>query len=565
VEHWSGSKSDRSVRLLLRGYRYDGIAQTKNVQSGTQTKWLWWNQISPGPGWQRVGQKEVQRGYRTMTSPSHPAGSGWEYLGINHIETKEVVSYEDRWIVGWYTIYEQVPIVQYKTERTWVPGRTEWVEQKKWVKGHHKTVTERKWVGWKTVTKKKWVPGRWKKTTKKKKVTKTKRDCDLKWSLSRGFYKSCSTKKVTSWKTVTSKKWVSGRWKKTTTRKWVGWETVTKKKWVPGHYATKTVRTEIPGYWKEEKVEVGVTLQQVPKTIWGPHKEKVKVTSEKQIAHFKWRKPVYDLKIKYERPTYETRYQHRYERPVYEVQYNHHYTRPKYVWQSVYQWEKEDTRTNYRWQKPVYRDEPVYKTVLVRKERTETVERDVETAPFVYDGSGDWSLASDVTRVRDSSLLVERTLLTEDPSAALQLVATSQVDGSQWALSVWRDGDDIVLRTNRGVEERVSAQFATVDFDTGTVNGQVTGFELANGISDPYTLSFENGEHARGAFDFTIVGMPMIAGQPVNLDAGEPGITVVDGIVYSATFDITYETDSTTYTDRVTIEPESEGGKGNAQ
>ena len=131
-------------------------------------------------------------------------------------------------------------------------------------------------------------------------------------------------------------------------------------------------------------------------------------------------------------------------------------------------------------------------------------------------------------------------------------------------MAAWRGGDDIVIETNRGVSERVEGRFARVDFDAGTINGEFVGIGFATGVTTPYTLSFRNGANARGTYEFTLVGTPEIAGQPVNLEADEAEISVVDGIVYSATFDITYETDSTTYTDRVTIEPESEGGRNNA-
>lgn len=237
---------------------------------------------------------------------------------------------------------------------------------------------------------------------------------------------------------------------------------------------------------------------------------------------------------------YETRYETKWkkvETPVYE-------TRPVYERQAV------------TTQVPVYDQRPVYKTVNIEKTRTKTVEQKVKTAPFVLDdGTNDWTLATDVKEFRDATMRIEKTDLTEDKSNAFELIAASETTNEEWRMKVWKDNGDVVIQTNNGIQRRAGGDFVEINFDEGTINGQEADLQLARGIDSQYTLKVKNGDSARGTYEMTVAGKPSIDAQAADIANDEAGVTVVDGVVYSATFDVTYKTKSTTYTDRIVIEP----------
>ena len=223
--------------------------------------------------------------------------------------------------------------------------------------------------------------------------------------------------------------------------------------------------------------------------------------------------------------------------PIYE-------TRPVYSEEAVY-----DTV-------PVYDQRAVYDTVNIEKTRTKTVEKTVHTAPFVVeDNTADWTLAEDVTEYRDATMRVERTDLTEEKSNAFELVADSQDSSETWRMSVWKDGGEIVIETNNGIQRRAGGDFVNIDFGEGTINGEDANLQLARDIDSAYDLEINNGNQARGTYRLTVDGDPSIEAQTADIASDEAGVTVVDGVVYSATFDVTYDSQETTYTDRITIEP----------
>jgi hypothetical protein len=240
--------------------------------------------------------------------------------------------------------------------------------------------------------------------------------------------------------------------------------------------------------------------------------------------------------------------------------FSHYETRTRYV-EKMVTVPVYETRPVYEQQSvtkkvPVYDRRPVYKTVNVQKTRTKQVEKEVKTAPFVIeDNEADWNLATDVEEARDATMRIEKSMLTKEQSKAFQLVADSQTSSETWRMSVWQDNGEIVIQTNNGVQRRVAGEFADINFDKGTINGQDASIQLANGIEGPYTLSVENGDKARGTYQLTINGEPSVKAQAADIANDEAGVTVVDGIVYEATFDVTYESGDTTYTDRVTIAP----------
>lgn len=587
---WSDSL-DPLADYTRDGYALEAITDKKPVQTGTETTWRWWYQGADSRVWTKVGQKQVLRGYRTKVRPERPVGAGWERVGLDHVEKKKHVSTKEKIVVGWYTAYDRVQHIHYNLADKWVPGH--WVghdHDRVW-HGYH-TRTKRIWHGWHTKRTKVWHGYH--------------RKCTRQWDW--GTFRSYRTCRDV-WHGYHTR----------TKRIWHGYHTRTHKvyhgyhghdhdrRWVPGHY--ETVKKPRVHYHKVPKRTWGPHKETVEVVDW----EEVKHYKWRQPVYqlkFKYQRPVYEWRYKhhYVKPIYRTEYRHRYtkpkyeERPVYqwkkdvyrtqrlyekpsyvmlaqwvhetedtEYRWVNERTRTKYKWgkpelrwqyqwvntetETQHKWVNEETESRYKWRKPVYRDEPVYKTITVTKERLVPVTRSVTTAPFTHDGDGNWTLATTIEKDRDSRMRIDRTFLTSNRSEARVLEATSAVTGDRWTLAAWRDDDAIVIRTSTGVEHRVDAPFATIDFDAGTINGEDVDIALAKGIETPYTLAVERGGSARGTYEFVLVGIPTIDGQPLNLAADDARVTVADGVVYSATFDVTYETDATTYTDRITLEP----------
>ena len=310
-------------------------------------------------------------------------------------------------------------------------------------------------------------------------------------------------------------------------------------------YVTRTVvRYERQSYTDyERRVGYDYVYQCHWTTVWGVPKRQcgwkpVKKVYYEPVTKYRWVKTIEQVRYIHH---YETKY--RWEKtfvkePLYE-------RRPVYKRVATYDWV------------PDYDKRAVYKTVDVQKTQTKTVQKDVQTAPFIVEnGDGNWTLAKDVTKYRDAAMRIEKTMLSEKSSEAMVLQADSQSNGDIWTLTAYRDGDQIVVETSDGVTKRVSSKFAKINFEAGTVNGDNVSLHLAEGVKGPYTLKFRNGDKARGTYKMTIVGNASIDAQAADIANDEAGVTVVDGVIYSATFDVTYETTDTTYTDRITIEPE---------
>lgn len=237
-----------------------------------------------------------------------------------------------------------------------------------------------------------------------------------------------------------------------------------------------------------------------------------------------------------------------------------HYTtkyRLEPAWEQVPVYEKRpitEKRATYDLE-PQYDQEPRYKTIELAKTREKEVTKEVRTTPFVIDGEGDWTAAKNISEARDATMRIERTGLTEKSAEAMQLKAVDQ-SGDSWTLSTYRNGKDIVLQSNAGPTVRIDSEYAKINFEKGTVNGRSIGYHFAEGLDDNYDLKFTNGDNARGTYRVTIAGEPSITARNADVNEDEAGVTVVDGIVYSAEFDVTVETSDSTYSERLTIKPD---------
>lgn len=242
--------------------------------------------------------------------------------------------------------------------------------------------------------------------------------------------------------------------------------------------------------------------------------------------------------------TYVSGYRHDYEMEIQPVKVPVYEKRPVYERVATYK------------SVPTYDKKAVYKDVELQKFKNKKIRKEAQTSPFVVEnGDGNWTLATGVTKYRDATMRIEKTMLS-GPSEAMVLRADSQSNGDSWTLTAYLNDDQIVLKTSDGVTKRVNSKFAKINFDDGTVNGDNVGLHLAESVEGPYTLKFRNGDKARGTYKMTIVGNASIDAQTADIANDEAGVTVVNGVIYSATFDVTYETADTTYTDRITLEPD---------
>jgi hypothetical protein len=203
----------------------------------------------------------------------------------------------------------------------------------------------------------------------------------------------------------------------------------------------------------------------------------------------------------------------------------------------------------------VTKTKDVTKTKNVTKSKLQETEMQVSAVPFTHKGNVNWTFARDVTQTRDSTMTVSGAALAYNVSDALHLQAVDE-SGDVWWLRVRNDSTtgDIIVKTSTGLEETYSGDQIRIDFDAGTINGDNVGLQVGTGLDEPYKLGFRNGEGALGAYRFITDGYPK-AGTDYSEDISQPNVSVAGSVIFSATFDVTYETDETVYTDRVTIQP----------
>jgi hypothetical protein len=174
-------------------------------------------------------------------------------------------------------------------------------------------------------------------------------------------------------------------------------------------------------------------------------------------------------------------------------------------------------------------------------------------------GSADWTVAGGVNRTRNYRLTVNSSSLSDDPGDAFTIVA----DGADesWSVTLSNssaDAIDVRVRnatidpppktvSHEGVEN------VTIDLTAGTVAGQqLPGPVWAGGVqnrSDPYDVSYENGDNATGTYSFVVDKRD--GSSPLD-DSSRPYVTEA---VYSVDVEVYHRTPELTYGDVIRLAP----------
>lgn len=174
------------------------------------------------------------------------------------------------------------------------------------------------------------------------------------------------------------------------------------------------------------------------------------------------------------------------------------------------------------------------------------------------DSGGDFSDAGDgnnwtVARnadVRRYVATVNRSSLSTDPATAFAVTTT---DGAaDWTLSVYRNGTNVVVRTNGSATPTascpVAAERVRIDLRNGSAGG--CSFTFADGVGDGYDVEYRNGVNASGNYSIVLNGTDAtIPSGSVHTDSSaSPYRTYV---VYDFAVRLTYATPELTYGTRI--------------
>ncbi|ELZ97294.1 hypothetical protein C439_18268 [Haloferax mediterranei ATCC 33500] len=159
-------------------------------------------------------------------------------------------------------------------------------------------------------------------------------------------------------------------------------------------------------------------------------------------------------------------------------------------------------------------------------------------------GTENWTLASSVTQTRDYRMNVSRTSLSSDcSSGCFEIVAD---DGSDtWRASFTEDGSEIEMTVvaPSGTDTcRVAADSAVVNLSAGTMDDGACSFPgFADGLSGPYSISYENGSLGEGTYEQEV---DTSVTNDTRYAAGGP---TVSPSIYSTNVSVTYETPQLMY------------------
>lgn len=187
------------------------------------------------------------------------------------------------------------------------------------------------------------------------------------------------------------------------------------------------------------------------------------------------------------------------------------------------------------------------------------VEQDDTTRAFTNESDGgNWTVAQNAD-VRSFELTVNRSSLATDRAEAFSVTTD---DGSdRWTLTVFRQGEDVVVRTNGSTTGATScsvddAETVHVDVRNGTVGavgssgptGTCPSFSFAAGVEEEYDLRYANGTKATGTYSVVLNGTDATLPAVHTDSSSSPYRTFV---VYHVEATVTYDTPELHYRSRV--------------
>lgn len=177
-------------------------------------------------------------------------------------------------------------------------------------------------------------------------------------------------------------------------------------------------------------------------------------------------------------------------------------------------------------------------------------------------GTGtDWTLATGVEDTRDVRMTVKRSSLvrTNASDAVAEGAFTVRAGGTAWRAMIYQNGstDDISVAVHDGVAAdqvcSLDAPTATVDLTRGTINGSdCPGLVFAEDVPPGYDIEYRDGGNATGTYDLTVNTTTTGA---LNDGRTNPTSPFWVPAVYSAMFDIHFQTPRLTYRTTVRVAP----------
>lgn len=161
-------------------------------------------------------------------------------------------------------------------------------------------------------------------------------------------------------------------------------------------------------------------------------------------------------------------------------------------------------------------------------------------------GSANWTVVEEVNGTRKFRINVTDETVLESAGSG-DVFAVNVTDGSgYWRLNVTRDGStEVHIRNASGISVTCAASTAQpwINVTDGTVAGEeCDGLQFAEGVSTPYTVSFENGGSIVGTYTL-IVDNETLADSPLpHLNSKGSGSPYATYAVYSADINVYFQT-----------------------
>lgn len=197
-------------------------------------------------------------------------------------------------------------------------------------------------------------------------------------------------------------------------------------------------------------------------------------------------------------------------------------------------------------------------SILSIRNRTVVVHDDESRQFTNATGAENWTLAGGVESVPTFRMEVHDDAIIETGGDRPFRVLAQ--NGTTWEMEVTKDtgsGEiEIAVTDGDGTTETcvTSGPTAQLDLVAGTVDGvDCPGLELGTGVAEPYTLTYENGEHARGDYDLTVLTSNRVDNGQYHAETGSPRATYAIG---TATVAYTYQTGDIKHTATVVVSPD---------
>lgn len=167
---------------------------------------------------------------------------------------------------------------------------------------------------------------------------------------------------------------------------------------------------------------------------------------------------------------------------------------------------------------------------------------------------GQYLLLGGAAGLRDSTIRFVTDSLPSNRTEAVTLTAVPAgqpvTRGDTWELRAYRAPDGAAVVSIDGETVRQTEETTAVDIGAMTVDGESLDAESPSAAFQPrFDLSIRNGSEVYGAFS-------LFSTTPADTEMRSVETVAVSREIANATFDVTFQTGRTTYTDTMTVQPE---------